>query len=793
MKRTTHLSTAERWLDLPALFLLLVILTTAHSRLIATEWTENLGVTRLLTYSGLVIGALLGFSRFSPRKAALLAVSYGMIIVPWRVGLLWGEGVLWQERLLSLGGRLSKIINQLYNQQAVTDNLLFIVLMCVLFWTLATFTSYTLVRYASPWRIILPVGISLVIIHHYDRYLTSRVWYLIIYLFFALLLVARLEFLRQRSEWKLRNTYIPPYLGLDFVRIALAVTAVVLILSWTAPALAEAVPAARETWSRATAPWMRLRNTFDNAFASLRSSVGLVAEYYGPVLPLGRGNRMADTHLFTVSTPPNPPLGTRFYWRARVYDEYLNGWNSNLITTATLNPTDFDFNFPDLDDNPQEPYAFAFTLATPLSTLMTVNQPVWVSRPVRIELEYSPEGLADIASIRGISPLRAGESYQIRASLNRVTIAQLRNSGENYPDWVTERYLQLPDNISQRTLDLAEQITSDEDTPYDKTIAITNWLRRNIEYSETVPALPAEQELVDWFLFDIKQGFCNYYATAEIVMLRALGIPARLGVGYAQGERMEGVPNAYIVRQRDAHAWPEVYFPGIGWVEFEPTVSQPVIVRPLGDRSDQEENSLSGFPDEEQQDPNLLDPRGGEEEDAGAVLGGSVISTVSAIGISVVAVGLLVLAVILLVPILRRRHVFERIPLLTIALENSFQRFGIKPPAVLQRWAQYARLTPLGRSYQEINYALLRLGRFLDNDSTPAERTLILNQEMPATEQTANLLLAEYQTAIYSQYYQPDLEKTRLAGNQIRFQSYRTLLDRLIEKIKLITGVYNSN
>ena len=97
----------------------------------------------------------------------------------------------------------------------------------------------------------------------------------------------------------------------------------------------------------------------------------------------------------------------------------------------------------------------------------------------------------------------------------------------------------------------------------------------------TVEAPPAGQDPLDWFLFHSKKGFCNYYATAEVLLLRSAGIPARMVVGFAQGEF--DPPNHYVVRQRDSHAWPEVYFPGIGWVEFEPTSNQAPLELPLGE------------------------------------------------------------------------------------------------------------------------------------------------------------------------------------------------------------------
>ena len=148
--------------------------------------------------------------------------------------------------------------------------------------------------------------------------------------------------------------------------------------------------------------------------------------------------------------------------------------------------------------------------------------------------------------------------------------------------------MQLPKTFSPKIKQLAQDITADAETPYDKASAITEYLRQNIEYAATVPNPPRNTDRLEWFLFDVKKGFCVYYASSEVTMLRALGIPARMAVGFAQGDK-DG--DNYTVRRLHAHAWPEVYFPGIGWVEFEPTASQPALNRPLPPR-----------------DPNELDP-----------------------------------------------------------------------------------------------------------------------------------------------------------------------------------------
>ena len=124
---------------------------------------------------------------------------------------------------------------------------------------------------------------------------------------------------------------MPPYFGLDFIRIAIISGIVLTLLAWAAPALAQNIPVAQQAWQRLKQPWHDVRNTLDNAFSSLRSSAGVPSEFFGATASLGRGTLHSDSPVFTVITPENIPEGIRFYWRARVYDEYQDGqWNSTL-------------------------------------------------------------------------------------------------------------------------------------------------------------------------------------------------------------------------------------------------------------------------------------------------------------------------------------------------------------------------------------------------------------------------------------------------------------------------------
>src|SRR5512139_1882218 len=112
----------DRWWDIPAAFLLFIILTTAYYRLVATEWTDGLQVTRTITYLGLIAGLALGQSRFSTKLAFLFAAIFGAFTISWRLGMQMGEGILWNERLLSMSGRLITILTQLFKRQVVTDS-----------------------------------------------------------------------------------------------------------------------------------------------------------------------------------------------------------------------------------------------------------------------------------------------------------------------------------------------------------------------------------------------------------------------------------------------------------------------------------------------------------------------------------------------------------------------------------------------------------------------------------------------------------------------------------------------
>jgi transglutaminase-like putative cysteine protease len=152
------------------------------------------------------------------------------------------------------------------------------------------------------------------------------------------------------------------------------------------------------------------------------------------------------------------------------------------------------------------------------------------------------------------------------------------------PPSAVRRYTQLPADVPDRVERLAADVTATAPTTYDKVRALEAWMGENTQYTLDIPPLPAGADAVEHYLFEEKRGFCEQIASSLVVMLRSLGIPSRLAVGYTPGER-NPFTGLYEVRADDAHAWAEVWFPGVGWQAFDPTAKVPFAGDPFSSRA----------------------------------------------------------------------------------------------------------------------------------------------------------------------------------------------------------------
>jgi transglutaminase-like putative cysteine protease len=199
---------------------------------------------------------------------------------------------------------------------------------------------------------------------------------------------------------------------------------------------------------------------------------------------------------------------------------------------------------------------------------------------------------ADTLSVCTARAVSSGRAYQATVLISTATDADLLTAGTAYPGWILDRYLQLPDAMPSRVIDLAQELTKDSQTPYQSAVSICEYLR-TLEYTLDMQAPPEGTDGADYFLFEAGEGYCQYFASAMAVLLRASGVPSRMVAGYGPGELVEQYepgdmrdqpsgdwqegPGTFIVR--NSHSWTEVYFPGYGWIPFEPTPAYPLITR----------------------------------------------------------------------------------------------------------------------------------------------------------------------------------------------------------------------
>ncbi|MBZ5646579.1 MAG: DUF3488 and transglutaminase-like domain-containing protein [Acidobacteriia bacterium] len=194
------------------------------------------------------------------------------------------------------------------------------------------------------------------------------------------------------------------------------------------------------------------------------------------------------------------------------------------------------------------------------------------AKPQLLYGPYREIATDDAGSIYNSDRDRMVSAYRAVSNIYEPDPATLRPSSRDVPPQVALNYLQLP-SVDPRVRKLAAEITAGAKNEFDKAAAIEEYLRSKYGYTLVLPRQLAKDPIAD-FLLVRKEGHCEYFASAMAVMLRSQGIPARLVNGFRTGE-FNGITGSYIIRASDAHTWVEVFFPGIGWVSFDPTPPDP--------------------------------------------------------------------------------------------------------------------------------------------------------------------------------------------------------------------------
>jgi len=288
----------------------------------------------------------------------------------------------------------------------------------------------------------------------------------------------------------------------------------------------------------------------DTALVDTRNREGSVTEVLSPIVSIGAQLRnRGNLELFTVKSSDG-----QHYWREiglPVFDGQT--WEPGDETLL------------DMNDRTDE-VVFAGTIVEQEITVKALGGHLVPSayRPVRVDPEVVQWTADSQSLVLPDTELRKGDIVRVWAKVQQLSPEVLRSAGNSEVD---SSYLALPGGVPAAALELALTVTQGATTAYDKALALQNWFRSEFTYDTDVQ-FGNSNDAIDAFL-RVKRGFCQQFSGTFAVMARLLGLPTRVAVGFTGGDL--GADGLYHVYGRHAHAWPEVWFDGLGWVAFEPT------------------------------------------------------------------------------------------------------------------------------------------------------------------------------------------------------------------------------
>ena len=547
-----HQARGQQLVAVAAVGLLAVVTALAFGRVFTGQTpTLKLLATALLS---LAVAALL------ERRSLLLATIVSAAMLLAAVGWLVFPQTLWyglptKETLVTIGHALEKVGEQARVQVAPTPPLAPLVLAAVTAMWTATFSAHALaIRAGSPLLALLPPA---ALVGFADTVLEdgARPFYAVTFLLAALAVVFMdgLRRIRQWGPmwaWQGRNRRLAVFTARGAQRVAVLAVAVAALVPGILPGFRSQ---ALVDFSTSSSDAVDL-----DPFVSIKAQLDL----------------KEPIDLFRVtSVDPATGQAVPMYWRLYALDRF-NGtdWTNSDPegTKGQLLSTPASFAIPALvDATPmvEQHYHMLVNLDDPW--LPMAYPPGTVQHP-DITVRYN----ADITAVMAPDGWQAGDEYLVSShfvaptpdQLNHVTQEQMRSA----PWYLKDTF--LPDDVPQAVHDLALALTRDATTPYEKVYAIQQYFTsgNGFVYATDADTRSDTNALVD-FLTVSKRGFCQQFATAMTVLVRELGIPARVAVGFRTGTR-DG--DTFTVSSRDAHSWVEVYFP-VGWLSFEPTPSRP--------------------------------------------------------------------------------------------------------------------------------------------------------------------------------------------------------------------------
>jgi transglutaminase-like putative cysteine protease len=603
----------KRFLGFQEMILMLALTALVCLPIALTELVGDAGLS-LLLLPITIIGTLLtwALTNWNARKlsSGLILLFVGPLAIYIRIGQLWGalfellkqlfflvpklfDTMVYKapfdlsfllssiaeltQRLLGFSGRLAVWLVSISHGLNIEDPVSRTFMWSMALWLIAVWAGWQIYRSKRFMAGMLPSTAVLVFVLNRTGPDKTLLWF---HLALLLFLYGLTNYHDLQSRWNASHTDYSDSTSLDTLMSVGVITLGLVFTSYFVStfSLKEFLDRYRETNTDSNVSTMAtpIYKSIQENFRVTGFKGGMPRSYL-----LGAGPKLSTQLAMTISTgdlPPMPqnayPTIPRYYWRGLTYSIYTGtGWENAPVLAEDI-PVDQELikvsnpNYRIVHEN----VTFSDNAGERLfwtGTLVRADVPftaAWINKT-------EDNSLPDTDMIAALTQV---QSYKAESILRNISVQELRDSPTVYPNWVWEHFMVLPESVPERVRALARDLTASEPTAYDRALAIQNYLRK-IPYTLDVPAPPTDRDVVDYFLFDLKKGYCDYYATSMAVLARAAGLPARLVAGYANGSY--NVEHAkYIVTENYAHSWVEIYFANVGWVEFEPTAGQPPIL-----------------------------------------------------------------------------------------------------------------------------------------------------------------------------------------------------------------------
>ncbi len=750
-RRGFQLNLHEGWIAGILLALMLISVTVSVS---SANWVDGLMQTMWAALGGLLFGALVSRLRLNGLVAIVLATIVGAGFCSWLVSSHVGApfDATWNEKMLLIQDRLDQWLVHVMSGGIGTDNFVFLCVMAALAWFLGYISAWSVFRYHQPWGAILPCGAALLANLFYAPPQSGL--YMMVFLLATLLLLVRTTLLMRQQTWSAYAVRFANDIGLDFLTYGVIFSGLIILLAWLIPPTAPGPAWLGFIYDRVRDPWQDVQDDVTRAFSNVRGTDSAApTTFFSSSLAMGGPIRLGDREVFKIESPYGR------YWRAVVFDTYTGtGFVSSAQESAS-----FPIGDPRLKTMPMSKRREI--TQTVEVRLPTDNLVINASQPVRLVNEavnakfttgrtLIQEAYLDIHQLRLERGVKLGDKYVVVSSISAADENSLRRAETRIPPYITEQYLILPTSVPQRVRELALNLTANATNNYDKARAIEKYLRENIKYNDTVEPVPAGQDGVDYLLFERQEGYCNYYAAAMAVMARSVGIPARVASGYAVGSAQDD--GYYHISEANAHSWPELYLGELGWVEFEPTSSQPEISRPVPETEQSKPEEVAPTVEPNQSDTRGLgDERFQNEDNQDPNQRPGIINNFWSSPLAMITLGILFLG-------------------LVGAGAYTFVQW---------RWKRYLKTLKPGAQAAAEMFRLAPLAGFQERaDATADERAEQLTKLMPTSREPISNVNAVYVRERYGGVDLSNEEATNVNGRALRVQKqmWRAIYERFV-------------